>query len=122
MSPPGAGAGTGGDDRGAPRAGLPDENTERATPPPRAPWRVEGGPQPEDPGKGGPTRMTRRPGFWWLLVVLLAVNWIVAHCPPPSYDAARTPSELPPSTRPTAPGAVRSSGCIPGTFPWHPLT
>ncbi|HEY3006765.1 MAG TPA: ATP-dependent zinc metalloprotease FtsH [Micromonosporaceae bacterium] len=42
-------------------------------PEPPPPWRVEGGPRQTPPG--------RRPNwarFWWVLLALLAVNWIVA--------------------------------------------
>jgi cell division protease FtsH len=48
-------------------------------PRPRQPWRVEGAGDPGQPGadrpSGGRSGWTR---FWWLWLVLLVVNWIVA--------------------------------------------
>ncbi|HEY6758962.1 MAG TPA: ATP-dependent zinc metalloprotease FtsH [Baekduia sp.] len=44
------------------------------------PWRVEGAPEPKKPG--GPVGMRRPPGGWqrflYLIVALLAINWIIA--------------------------------------------
>jgi cell division protease FtsH len=62
---------------GPPRA--PDRPTGGDRPPDRPPWKVEGGP----PGPGSPDgdkpnwgRVLRR--TWWLIVLALIVNWIIA--------------------------------------------
>jgi cell division protease FtsH len=43
----------------------------------RPPWRVEGM-QGADPGPGDQRPRTSWARFWWLLVILLAVNWIIS--------------------------------------------
>ena len=42
----------------------------------RQPWRVEGAQGPADPGSQPQRPSWRR--FWWLLILLLVVNWIVS--------------------------------------------
>ncbi|MGZ4602252.1 MAG: ATP-dependent metallopeptidase FtsH/Yme1/Tma family protein, partial [Kineosporiaceae bacterium] len=48
--------------------------------PPRKPWRVEGaeGQGPGQPGQDRPTARSAWTRFWWLLLVLLVVNWIIS--------------------------------------------
>ncbi|MGZ4611893.1 MAG: hypothetical protein ACXV1K_01770, partial [Kineosporiaceae bacterium] len=48
--------------------------------PPRKPWRVEGaqGQGPGQPGHDRPTARSAWTRFWWLLLVLLVVNWIIS--------------------------------------------
>lgn len=52
----------------------------RSAQPQRQPWRVEGAADPAQnrPGPGRPTRNGGLSRFWWLFVVLLAANWIIA--------------------------------------------
>jgi cell division protease FtsH len=66
-----------------PRPGSPPRPNDRAADrqPDRAPWKVEGGPPPA--GDGGPEgtkpnwgRIVRR--TWWLVLLALIVNWIIA--------------------------------------------
>jgi len=48
----------------------------REPPPPSPPWRVEGMPErPAGPSRQQPPSWSR---FWWLLLGLLAINWIVS--------------------------------------------
>jgi cell division protease FtsH len=48
----------------------------RAAQPERQPWRVEGA--AEEPRRDRPTGNRGVSRFWWLVIVLLAVNWIIA--------------------------------------------
>jgi cell division protease FtsH len=63
-----------GSGRGATRGGI-----RRDDPPPPPPWKVEGVPR-ERTGQGGQggNQRPRWTRFWWVLVVLLLLNWVIA--------------------------------------------
>jgi cell division protease FtsH len=66
--------------RRGPLPWLPRRIGERSAQPPRQPWRIEGAENqnPPQPGAGGPSGRSGWTRFWWLLLVLLVVNWIIS--------------------------------------------
>src|ERR1700757_4680711 len=62
---------------------TPPQDQQRA----RHPWRVEGSRQPAGSGAGGQPAQKPLRGIWWLFLVLLAINWIVAASVPSSAPA-----------------------------------
>ncbi len=55
------------------------------------PWRVEG--MPDDPSSRTPDQRPRRGAFWWLVIGVLAINWVVTSVvmgPPSRSDVSYT--------------------------------
>ena len=67
-------------DRRGPSAWLRRRMGERPAQPTRPPWRVEGAEHQDSgrPGRNAPAGGSRWTRFWWLLLVLLVVNWIIS--------------------------------------------
>jgi cell division protease FtsH len=80
MTAPDAGRPAAPDNRRSPSAWLRRRMGERPAQPQRPPWRVEGteNRDPGQPGRGGPPAGSGWSRFWWLLLVLLVVNWIIS--------------------------------------------
>ena len=61
------------DKPGPPSSARPSESA-----PQRVPWRVEGDRGSPATSSGRPSQQMRRPSFWWVLLVVLVLNWVIS--------------------------------------------